>query len=276
MTSNYAGGRQASVLCRQVDAGLKGYCYQGIGTILGTLHLTRPAVGPPAPPSAPRASSTHVCGAQGYPLRPRIVVLARVERADASHGHDHGTAVARTGRPRRPRAQPGRPRPLEPDHGAPLHACAQRATRASWPRAARSSSTPAGSPDARRRTSSSSASRARRSASGGGRSTSRCPRTASTALRDKVVAHLDGQSSSSSTPSPAPTPRTGSPSASSPAARTTRSSRRRCSSSRPPTSWPSSGRRRSSCTRPRSRPTRRPTARAPAPSSCSIRRGRRS
>ncbi len=37
MTSNYAGGRQASVLCRQVDAGLKGYCYQGIGTILGTL-----------------------------------------------------------------------------------------------------------------------------------------------------------------------------------------------------------------------------------------------
>ena len=37
MTSNYAGGRQASVLCRQVDAGLKAYCYQGIGTILGTL-----------------------------------------------------------------------------------------------------------------------------------------------------------------------------------------------------------------------------------------------
>jgi hypothetical protein len=37
MTSNYAGGRQASVLCKQVDAGLKGYCYQGIGTILGTL-----------------------------------------------------------------------------------------------------------------------------------------------------------------------------------------------------------------------------------------------
>jgi hypothetical protein len=25
------------VLCKQVDAGLKGYCYQGIGTILGTL-----------------------------------------------------------------------------------------------------------------------------------------------------------------------------------------------------------------------------------------------
>jgi hypothetical protein len=38
MTSNYAGGRQASVLCHQVAAGLKGYCYQGIGTILGTLH----------------------------------------------------------------------------------------------------------------------------------------------------------------------------------------------------------------------------------------------
>jgi hypothetical protein len=38
MTSNYAGGRQASVLCRQVESGLKAYCYDGIGTILGTLE----------------------------------------------------------------------------------------------------------------------------------------------------------------------------------------------------------------------------------------------
>ena len=42
MTSNYAGGRQASVLCRQVQAGLKSYCYQGIGTILGTLEPDTP------------------------------------------------------------------------------------------------------------------------------------------------------------------------------------------------------------------------------------------
>jgi len=42
MTSNYAGGRQASVLCRQVEAGLKSYCYQGIGTILGTLEPDTP------------------------------------------------------------------------------------------------------------------------------------------------------------------------------------------------------------------------------------------
>lgn len=38
MAANYAGGRQASVLCRQVEAGLEDYCYQGIGTILGTLE----------------------------------------------------------------------------------------------------------------------------------------------------------------------------------------------------------------------------------------------
>jgi hypothetical protein len=38
MTANYAGGRQASGFCRIVDARLKGYCYQGLGTVLGTLH----------------------------------------------------------------------------------------------------------------------------------------------------------------------------------------------------------------------------------------------
>jgi hypothetical protein len=40
MTANYAGGRQASGFCRIVDARLKGYCYQGLGTILGTLNPT--------------------------------------------------------------------------------------------------------------------------------------------------------------------------------------------------------------------------------------------
>jgi hypothetical protein len=39
MTANYAGGRQASGFCRIVDAKLKGYCYQGLGTVLGTLSL---------------------------------------------------------------------------------------------------------------------------------------------------------------------------------------------------------------------------------------------
>jgi hypothetical protein len=40
MTANYAGGRQASGFCRIVDPKLKGYCYQGLGTILGTLEPT--------------------------------------------------------------------------------------------------------------------------------------------------------------------------------------------------------------------------------------------
>jgi len=40
MTANYAGGRQASGFCRVAAAGLKGYCYQGLGTVLGTLHPT--------------------------------------------------------------------------------------------------------------------------------------------------------------------------------------------------------------------------------------------
>jgi hypothetical protein len=38
MTANYAGGKQASVLCRQLAADFKADCYQGIGTILGTLE----------------------------------------------------------------------------------------------------------------------------------------------------------------------------------------------------------------------------------------------
>ena len=78
--------------------------------------------------------------------------------------------------------------------------------------------------------------------------------------------------STSSTRSPAPTRRTGSPSGWSPTTPTTRSSRRRCSSTRPRTSCATSSRRRSSCTPRRSRPTPRRTARAPAPSSCCTRR----
>jgi hypothetical protein len=38
MTAYFAGSKQASVLCGQVGASFKGYCYQGIGTILGTLN----------------------------------------------------------------------------------------------------------------------------------------------------------------------------------------------------------------------------------------------
>jgi hypothetical protein len=37
MTSYYAGVRQAASFCRQVDSSYKAYCYQGIGTIVGTL-----------------------------------------------------------------------------------------------------------------------------------------------------------------------------------------------------------------------------------------------
>ena len=40
MTANYAGGKRSSAFCRIVDAKLKGYCYQGLGTILGTLNTT--------------------------------------------------------------------------------------------------------------------------------------------------------------------------------------------------------------------------------------------
>ena len=58
-------------------------------------------------------------------------------------------------------------------------------------------------------------------------------------------------------------------------ARTTRCSRGRCSSRRPPTSPGRSPRTSSSCTRPRSRPTRRPTAPARPPSSSSTRPGAR-
>ncbi len=38
MSSNYAGGREASELCRQAPRGERGRCFDGIGTILGTLH----------------------------------------------------------------------------------------------------------------------------------------------------------------------------------------------------------------------------------------------
>jgi hypothetical protein len=37
MTSYYAGVRQAASFCRQIDPSYKAYCYQGIGTIVGTL-----------------------------------------------------------------------------------------------------------------------------------------------------------------------------------------------------------------------------------------------
>lgn len=40
MTANYAGGGRASVFCRQVDADFRSLCFEGIGTILGTLKPT--------------------------------------------------------------------------------------------------------------------------------------------------------------------------------------------------------------------------------------------
>ena len=42
LTANYAGGKQASVLCRQLAAGFKADCYRGIGTILGSLEPDTP------------------------------------------------------------------------------------------------------------------------------------------------------------------------------------------------------------------------------------------
>jgi hypothetical protein len=42
LTANYAGGKQASVLCSQLAAGFKADCYRGIGTILGSLKPDTP------------------------------------------------------------------------------------------------------------------------------------------------------------------------------------------------------------------------------------------
>jgi cytochrome c553 len=43
MTSNYAGGREASVLCSRSPNGLRARCFEGIGTILGSLYAAQPA-----------------------------------------------------------------------------------------------------------------------------------------------------------------------------------------------------------------------------------------
>ena len=40
MTANYAGGRQSSGFCRIVGADFKDTCYEGLGTVLGTLRPT--------------------------------------------------------------------------------------------------------------------------------------------------------------------------------------------------------------------------------------------
>ena len=42
MTSYFAGVKQPSAFCRSVGAAYKGYCYQGIGTIVGTLRGDTP------------------------------------------------------------------------------------------------------------------------------------------------------------------------------------------------------------------------------------------
>jgi hypothetical protein len=38
MSSNYAGGKEAAVLCTKAPAGVRARCFDGIGTILGGLH----------------------------------------------------------------------------------------------------------------------------------------------------------------------------------------------------------------------------------------------
>jgi hypothetical protein len=38
MTSNYYGGTKTAVLCRMLAPSLRPICFNGIGTILGTLH----------------------------------------------------------------------------------------------------------------------------------------------------------------------------------------------------------------------------------------------
>ncbi len=40
MTSNYAGGREASGLCKRAPKGERARCFSGIGTILGSLHAS--------------------------------------------------------------------------------------------------------------------------------------------------------------------------------------------------------------------------------------------
>jgi hypothetical protein len=40
MASNYAGGREASGLCRRAPKQHRAYCFNGIGTIIGTLERT--------------------------------------------------------------------------------------------------------------------------------------------------------------------------------------------------------------------------------------------
>ena len=40
MTSNYAGGREASELCKRAHAAQRPRCFEGIGTILGELYTT--------------------------------------------------------------------------------------------------------------------------------------------------------------------------------------------------------------------------------------------
>jgi hypothetical protein len=40
--NNYAGGKEAAVLCNESPAKYRGYCYEGIGTILGAIHRLGP------------------------------------------------------------------------------------------------------------------------------------------------------------------------------------------------------------------------------------------
>jgi hypothetical protein len=42
MTANYAGGKEAAFLCDSTSAGLRGWCYYAIGTIMGSFTATEP------------------------------------------------------------------------------------------------------------------------------------------------------------------------------------------------------------------------------------------
>ena len=55
--NNYAGGQEASDLCKLADVTYRGRCYEGIGTILGALNTFERSGAPPAPRPFPSATS---------------------------------------------------------------------------------------------------------------------------------------------------------------------------------------------------------------------------
>jgi hypothetical protein len=68
MTANYAGGEQASILCNDTSASLRGGCYYAIGSIAGTFKATSPerVAECRALTSIPRFAAQCIRGAEGY------------------------------------------------------------------------------------------------------------------------------------------------------------------------------------------------------------------